>query len=58
MVRENLNSFRLKNRHGDRVMSISDADFFTFYQNFLAVIVAEGDGDMSFTVDLFWSGCS
>ncbi|WP_181005172.1 hypothetical protein [Parasaccharibacter apium] len=34
-------------------MNVSDADFFTFYQNFLAVIVAEGDGDMPFTVDLF-----
>lgn len=39
-------------------MNVSDVDFFTFYQNFLAVIVAEGDGDMSFTADLFWSGCS
>ena len=34
-------------------MSISDADFFTFYQNFLAVIVAEGDGDMPFTAGFF-----
>ncbi len=34
-------------------MSISDADFFAFYQNFLAVIVAEGDGDMPFTANYF-----
>lgn len=34
-------------------MIVSDDDFFIFYQNFLATLVTEGDGDVMFTTNYF-----